>query len=191
MCHGLLTCASFYAFLFRADQEIANAEREAGCLLCGGALHVANYPRKPRGGPAGLGADYDRRLSFCCGSCRRRATPRSLRFLGRKVYLGAFVVLATAMEQGLTEVRRSRLREEFGVSDRTLARWRHWWREVFGRSGFWRSLGGQFASPVEASRLPLALLERMGGDLREKTASFLRLVSPITTATSPRNAMAA
>ena len=32
-----------------------------------------------------LGPAYDRRLSFCCADCRKRLTPVSVRFLGRKV----------------------------------------------------------------------------------------------------------
>jgi hypothetical protein len=38
------------------------------------------------------------RFSFCCDrdGCRNRATPPSVRFLGRKVYLGAVVMLISA-----------------------------------------------------------------------------------------------
>ena len=64
-----------------------------------GMLHSARYPRKPRGGLDDLGPDYATRLSFCCAvdGCRRRTTPPSVRYLGRRVYLGAVVVLVTAM----------------------------------------------------------------------------------------------
>src|SRR3984893_16426162 len=71
-------------------------------------LHSARFRRKPRGGPAGLGEAYDQRLSFCCASdlCRKRMTPPSFRFFGRKVYLGAVVVLVSAMRQGATAARQ-------------------------------------------------------------------------------------
>lgn len=115
--------ASFYDFLERIDMDLAEAMRQEGCG-CAGVLHRASYPRKPRGGPRDLGSGYDRRLSFCCArrDCRRRQTPPSVRFLGRKVYLGAVVVLVSAMRHGTTPARVARIEELVGVSRRTLAR---------------------------------------------------------------------
>jgi hypothetical protein len=82
-----------------------------GCAVCGGKLHVAHYPRKPRGIRGSLDGSVKTRLSFCCATdgCRRRCTPPSVRFLGRKVYLGAVVILVMAMEHGLSAKRRKRL----------------------------------------------------------------------------------
>jgi hypothetical protein len=42
---------------------------------------------------------FDRRFSLCCGreGCRRRATPPSVRFLGRRVYVGAVVIVASVL----------------------------------------------------------------------------------------------
>ena len=87
MYQTLLRDASFFELLLRFDDDLAAAVRQAGCGVCGGVLHSARYRRKPRGGPAGLGAEHALRQSFCCAAegCRRRATPPSLRFLGRKV----------------------------------------------------------------------------------------------------------
>ena len=55
----------------------------------------------------GLGPEHRERFSFCCAAdgCRKRETPASLRFLGRKVFLGAMVVLISAMQSGLTTAR--------------------------------------------------------------------------------------
>jgi hypothetical protein len=49
-------------------------------------------------------------LSLCCSrdGCRRRMTPPSVRFLGRRVYLGAVLVLVSAMQQGSLPGRRVR-----------------------------------------------------------------------------------
>jgi hypothetical protein len=46
-----------------------------------------------------LGREYTQRFSFCCAidGCRSRATPPSLRFLGRKVYCAAIIVVAATM----------------------------------------------------------------------------------------------
>ena len=91
---ALLAEGELYELLQRFDEDLAAEHRAGGCPRCGGVLHSARYRRKPRGF-AGLAPEYGRRLSFCCAraGCRQRATPPSLRFLGRKVYLGAVVVL--------------------------------------------------------------------------------------------------
>jgi hypothetical protein len=57
----LLRDSSFFALLLRFDEDLAAEVRQAGCGMCGGALHSARYPRKPRGGPAMLGAEHRRR----------------------------------------------------------------------------------------------------------------------------------
>ena len=152
--------------------------------LCGGVLHSARYPRKPRGGPRGLGPEYETRLSFCCAKegCRRRTTPPSVRFLGQRGYLGAVVVLVSAMEGGVTVQRVERLRDSLGVSLRTLKRWRRWWREVFMTSSFWKQAMGHFAPPVEVAMFPTSLFERfMGSDVPDRLARLLRFLSPLTT----------
>lgn len=135
MCQRLLGDATLYLLLQRMDADLAEETRAAGCTACGeGALHSASYPRKPRGvAEAILPEGYTMRYSFCCADegCRRRTTPPSLRFLGRRVYVGAVVVLATAMRHGVTAWRAARLRELTGASLRTLARWRRWWTESF------------------------------------------------------------
>jgi hypothetical protein len=182
--------ASFYEFLERIDMDLAEATRQEGCE-CAGVLHRASYPRKPRGGPRDLGSGYDRRLSFCCArdGCRRRQTPPSVRFLGRKVYLGAVVVLVSAMRHGATPARVARLQELVGASVRTLARWRRWWREEFAASRFWQAVAGRFGTPVDGAQLALSLLERFAGDERERLVAALRFLAPITSG-SARGAMA-
>ena len=118
MYRALLADARFHELLLAFDRDLAAAARAAGCARCGGVLHSARFRRKPRGGPVGLGEVYDQRLSFCCAVdlCRKRTTPPSFRFLGRKVYLGAVVVLVCAMRQGAVAARQ--LSELFGVSRR-------------------------------------------------------------------------
>jgi hypothetical protein len=186
---ALLQDRRLYELLGRFDEDLADAARTEGCS-CGGRLHHASYPRKPRGGPADLDGDYGRRHSFCCAEegCRRRATPPSLRFLGRKVYLGAVVVLATAMQHGPTPTRAARLRELVGASQRTLRRWCRWWQEGFCETAFWKAARGVFASPVEEMLLPLSLLDRFhapGRTWRSVVILVLRFLEPLTT-TGPR-----
>jgi hypothetical protein len=190
LCHEILRDARLYALLLKYDEDLAAEARAAGCE-CGGVLHVGNYPRKSRGGPSDLGAEHDRRLSFCCNrdGCRSRVTPPSVRFLGRRVYLGAVVVLVSVMLNGPTPRRVAKLAALIGASRRTLQRWRTWWRTAFAESAFWKAAAGRLATPVAGRFLPQSLLERFGGDERDRLVAMLRFLSPITT-TSARNAMA-
>ena len=189
MCHAVLSDSTLWKLLFRFDEDLAAEARGEGCR-CGGALHSARYPRKPRGGPSDLGPEYGSRLSLCCAreGCRKRTTPASVRFLGRRVYLGAVVVLASALREGITEKRAAHLRELLGVSVRTLRRWREWWRGAFVASSFWKGARGRFLPPVEGSTLPASLLERFSGDDRSRLLQTLAFVSPLTT-TSAHSAM--
>ena len=73
----LLADATFHELLLVFDQDIAIAARRGRCPLCSSVLHSAQYRRKPRGRPAGLGEEHDWRFSFCCArdGCRTRRTP--------------------------------------------------------------------------------------------------------------------
>jgi hypothetical protein len=168
--------------LAKFDDDLAAQARAMGCQ-CGGRLDRACYARKPRGGPAELGSEYQWRWSFCCAvdGCRRRMTPASVRYLGRRVYLGVVVVLATAMQQGLSPRRIGTLGRELGISVRTLRRWRQWWREAFPQTDVWRAGSARFMPPVEPSGLPLEALERFGGVAEEQVLGLLRLLAPLTT----------
>lgn len=181
----ILNDASFYRGLLRFDEDLAEQARRTGCA-CGGKLHSAQYPRKPRGVPEELQEEYSRRRSFCCAEegCRKRTTPGSFRFLSRRVYVGAVVVLVTALRHGATPARLAQLRAIVGVSRRTLEQWRQWWLEEFPRSSFWRWASGQLASPVDPHRLPLSLLESFRKPrAEERTLDLLRFILPLTTTT--------
>ena len=131
MYQSLLADASFFSLLLRIDRDLAQQARAGGCPWCGGVLHRASYRRKPRGGPVRLGREHAERFSFCCSveGCRRRVTPASVRFLGRKVFFAAVVLLVPVLRDGPRPERLGRLEELFTVDRRTLGRWRRWWRE--------------------------------------------------------------
>jgi hypothetical protein len=183
---ALLTNASFHELLLAFDRDLADSHRAPGCA-CGGILHSAKYPRKPRGLPLelrrSLGPEHSQRFSFCCAidGCRSRATPPSLRFLGRKVYHAAIVVLAAIMWQGVTEARLQRLRGAITIDRGTLKRWQAWWRGAFTATPFWRMARAQFIPSVDEAQIPAALLERFAGDsLAERVIALLRFLAPIT-----------
>jgi hypothetical protein len=183
MYHVLLRDASFWAFLFDVDKDLANQARQQGCP-CGGRLHSANYPRKPRGGWKNLPESYGCRLSFCCDrdGCRKRTTPRSVRFLGRKVYLAAVVVLVAAMRHGPSPQRVRELTELFGADRRTIARWCTFWREHFPQTPFWKVAQGRFRARLTMADLPRALFDAFihRQDSREDWKRLLEFLSPIT-----------
>jgi hypothetical protein len=119
----LLADAKFHELLLAYDRDLADTTPRTGCRLCSGVLHSARFPRKPRGRLVGLGPEHDWRLSFCCAvdGCRTRATPPSLRFLGRKDYLATIVVLVAIMREGATGARMRQLTAVIGVDRRTVA----------------------------------------------------------------------
>lgn len=185
MYQDLLRDERLYEVLFQCDSDLAREARRGGCGWCGGRVDQANYPRKPRGLPERLAVRYDLRLSLCCAveGCRRRLTPQSVRFLGRRVYTSAAVVVLAAMRGGRRA--QQQLRQWLGVSSRTLARWRRWWRTTFARSRFWSVARGRFNGRLLAMDLPRVLLGRFPGDDRSRLIALLRFLSPITTASAP------
>ena len=186
MYRELLADATFHHLLLAFDADIADATRAARCALCRGALHSARYPRQPRGRPkslrAQLGPEHDQRFSFCCAidGCRSRETPPSLRFLGRKVYLAAIVVLVSIMVAGATASRVQRITATIGVDRRTIERWRTWWHDSLPATPFWRIACAAFVSPLDHARLPTSLLERFGGGECDRLIALLRFLGPVT-----------
>lgn len=129
--------SQFHAVLVEIDRELAGKVRANGCPYCGGKLHSAQYPRKPRGWP-GAEVGGEMRLSYCCETCRRRTTPTSVRFLGRRVYSAAARSLCGALK----------------VSKRTLERWRRWWRQSFVTTPQWILGGALFMPTIGPQELP-------------------------------------
>ena len=160
MCQRLLQSTAFFSLLLDIDQDLAREARTLGCRGCGGRLHRACYPRKPRGAQCPLDPAYRQRWSFCCALCRRRTTPYAVRFLGRRVYLGVVVTLACALTTGLSLRRAGILTAHLQVPLRTLQRWRRWWLEDFVQTPFWRGRRGLFMPPVEEAALPESVRSR-------------------------------
>lgn len=153
--------SSFFELLFRIDEEFANKLHGRSCPRCGaGKLCFANYLRKPRGGPKGAAEKCDLRFSLCCDreGCRKRLLPKSVRFLERKVYFSAVVVIASVIHHGNSPKRAERLKELFCVTRQTLDRWRRWWKEHFPGSFLWRREKIHFMGLAEG-KFPENLLE--------------------------------
>jgi hypothetical protein len=106
--HTPLLNANFYAFLHWIDKDLAAKTQAGGCRRCDSTLHKNRFPRKPRAAAVDVVDPF--RLSLSCSKCNKRHTPPSVRWLDRKVYLAAIVVLASALRAGLTDQRAARLR---------------------------------------------------------------------------------
>jgi hypothetical protein len=176
--------AMFFPALFLIDIDLADRCRQGGCPWCGGPLHHSDYQRKPRGGLTGLDDEVCLRLSLCCGreGCRRRTLPPSCRFLGRKVYFAAVVLVVVTMRQRRpSSASAAKLRAAFGVSWETVSRWMTFFDEVFPATTTWKRLRGSVPAGVGNDDLPAGLLEVMvaqAGDRCEGLTRCLRLLSP-------------
>lgn len=182
MYQALLADARFHDLLLHCDRDLLATARAKRCAVCGGRLDASPFDRKPRGRLVACDAAHDQRLSLCCAvrDCRKRITPASLRFLGRKVYLGAVVVLVTAIRHGLTEARLDRLQDVVGVSRRTVARWRDWWQTTVTAGPFWKVAAAALMPPVDPTRLPASLLDRFAGGIEARLLALLRFLAPIS-----------
>ena len=185
MLPSLTIADKVFPWLVEIDEAICAQVAAARCAFCGGPLHRGDYPRKPRGGLlAILGETFSTRLSLCCGwrGCRRRATPPSVRFLGRRVYLGVAVVVASMFAR--TAIVPGEVERETGIPRRTVSRWRSWWQTDFPASRVFEEQRGRFMPPLEIEALPASLVERFMGAGRDAAAALVRtmgFLAPLTT----------
>ncbi len=215
MFHGWIAEDKFFALLEQEDARAAAAVKAAGCRYCGGRLDRADYPRKPRGGSmAAAGERRVRRTSFCCAKegCRRRATPPSLVFLGRKVYLGIVVVVASLLAftppspppppspspsippptpkgpASLSPAASSSVPSSPAPSPpprRTVRRWLSWFQTELPKTAWWEAARGRLWPPVAEKELPGGLVERFshGRSVRDALGATLGFLSPLSTVT--------
>lgn len=181
VCHTLLQSPLFFQLLVQIDTELA-AQVHATPCQCGGALHRANYPRKPRACPREIRHAFESRWSFCCSRCRKRSTSLSVRFLGRRVYLGLIVVLIPQRRSTLSAAA-VQLCDDLGVPARTIARWRQWWLQHFATTTLWQEVCARFMPPVQTLDLPTSLIRRFTGAPHEAMVHLLGFLSPLSVPT--------
>lgn len=152
-CHPIPPNEPFFQTLRQLDQDLFLAVKAKGCPHCKGQLDTSNYYRKTRGMP------QERELCFslCCRQegCRKRRTPRSLRFLGRRVY-GAWVVILAVdfcSELGL----------KGKIARQTISRWKTFWRARLVESGpFMKWARGVLPPGTSPADSPAALVHCFG-----------------------------
>lgn len=170
-----------FAAFVEQDEAIARQVAAARCQVCGGPLHRGDFLRKPRGALiAPAGEAFVTRFSLCCGQegCRKRATPPSLRFLGRRVYLSGVVIVAGMV--ALAVERLAGVRRATGVSRRTVRRWLGWWQGPFLSTEVFVAIRARLVG-VDVAAVPASIVERLPGPVAEQLRKMLTLLAPITT----------
>lgn len=173
----------FFALLEQEDERIARCVADEGCPHCEGPLYRGDYDRKPRGGLLAEGAETSIvRFSLCCGreGCRRRATPPSLRFLGRRVYVGAVVIMACVLAR--VHKAAAVLRRMTGVPERTVRRWLSWWQGAFVSTEVFIAVRARLIG-VAVDALPTSILDGLAGTAEQRVQTMLVLLAPLTTGT--------
>jgi len=155
MLSELLKKKSLFHSLYIIDKNIAEQYRKKPCPHCGGPLHFANYPRKPRGEPNGIAEEFFIRFSLCCGKegCRRRLIPPSCRFLDKKVYWHVAILVIVSEYQN-KESSIFKVAKLFNVSRNTIARWINFYQDIFPYSPKWKRIRGQAAAFIKNNKLP-------------------------------------
>lgn len=156
---------AFLQVLRDFDFNLFLSMKKKGCPHCGGPLDTSNYLRKTRG----LSDDAEVCFNLCCRreGCRKRCNPRSVRFLGRKVY-GAWVVIMAmdyCRELGLSAL----------PARRTIARWRFFWKEYLSEAGaFIRWARGKLVPGTKITTSPSSLFCHFGHPARGSWLSILK-----------------
>jgi hypothetical protein len=171
----------FFRLLQQIDLEECLRVQALGCPKCAGPLDRNDHVRKPRGLPFQHFDPDPRRLNLCCRDCRAHNMPESVVYLGRRVYVGVVLVLASILVCGLTPRRLARVQADLGVASQTVRRWRQWWHSGFVESRLWAQRRGLFLPGLEVLDLPKALVGRF---LRRpgtsRLVALLRFLSPLT-----------
>jgi hypothetical protein len=179
---SLLRDARFSELLMEMDRDRLDEVRAEGCSKCGGPLHSAHFERKPAGvlvPPEKLPKGYTKRFDLCCGWCRSRTLPPSVRFLGRKVFLAVAIVVAAVLVRGGDRNVIEILRRQLGASRNTVARWCRWWGAL-PRTQLWIGARGTLPVDMDERALPASLLARYAGSAADRMVHLLRFLSPMS-----------
>lgn len=169
----LFHSAKFFSFLFGLDQEAAKRAKEKRCPICGGQLDAAKYSRVINGIEEMPNKHELLVFSMCCRHCRKRVTPPTLRFSGRKQHTKGVMLLAHVLKRGATQRRIIELSKLLGASERTIRGWIRLWRAKVGDSSWWRDLKSRDLT----AGTPEDALERMllsAGSCFDSLAAILR-----------------
>jgi hypothetical protein len=67
------------------------------------------------------------------------------------------------------------LKAEFGIDERTLKRWRQWWKEKYPKSAVWRKAKAYHVG-INDQELPLSLLVHYGAIYSNRGLCFCKII---------------
>jgi hypothetical protein len=108
----------------------------------------------------------------------------SVRFLGRRVYLGLTVVLTSV--RSVTNALTETVADEVGVPISTLKRWRQWWKNHFPLTPLWQTECAQFALRITNDLFPANLFndfKQRAVNTSKALLDLLSFLTPITVKT--------
>jgi hypothetical protein len=161
MLSELIKKKNLFSHLYEIDKKTAERYRQLPCPYCGGPLYFSNYMRKPRGEPEDVPEKYFIQFSLCCGTegCRKRLTPPSCRFMGRKIYWFAVILcILTDFQNTNEKATVSDWSMRTGICRNTIKRWLAFFHDTFPASRIWRRLRGQISACVRNSSLPSSFI---------------------------------
>jgi hypothetical protein len=162
--------APFFQSLYQFDYDLFLQVKARGCPHCGSPLDTSNFRRKLRGS----GEEQNLRLSLCCRSegCRKRLTPPSLRFFGRKIYSRWLIILVLDFVEHLGLSKK--------IVRQTLARWRIFWKtELAETSPFMRWARGFLSPELQASETPKNIVSAFQFPMRESWIPVLKFFTQL------------
>jgi hypothetical protein len=171
----------FHQLLIKIDSDFSKESMQEGCP-CGGKLHQANYPRSPFGLSEKSRDYYQTRFSSCCGDCRRRKTPKSVRFFGRRWYVAPIFILMNALKLHWSDRNCASIQRHFGIkmTKRTWRRWRRWWLECFELTDFWKQAKGLISINYCIGPFPRTLFHIYPLPWSSRFVSVLKFFAPLT-----------
>ncbi len=95
-----------------------------------------------------------------------------MRFLGRRVYVAAVVIVASVV--ALAAATASAVRRVTGIAPRTARRWLQWWRGPFPETHVFVALSARLVPSIPRDRLPTSVLARLTGSAETRLTRMPR-----------------
>ena len=147
--------ASFWLLLSDIDEKIAHFYHQLPCFYCAKRMYWGNYPRKPRGLPPMAEDIFAFRYGHCCSGRRRRRTPPSARFLGRRVYVASFIMMIFCPDTSNDNDHMKLVDSvSVGMDLITPIRWISWWSLDIPVSSIWKKICGLLGINISNEFLP-------------------------------------
>ena len=138
--------------------------------VCHALIQNPNFLRLLLQIDADLAAQMHAGGCSCGGVLHRANYPRKL---------GLAVVL-TPQRRTTLSAAAVQVIEALAIPERTIARWRHWWLQLFCLTPLWQAACARFMPPLQTLSLPTSLIERFTGPAAEAALHLLAFLRPLS-----------